>query len=81
MNDPGKIKAALVAQAKAHGFDVAGVAKPDAAPEAKARLERFLADGAHGDMAWMAATDERRAAPNALWPEVRSVIMLSLIHI
>jgi len=78
LNDPGKIKAALIAEAKAHGFDVAGVATPDAVPEAKARLERFLADGAHGDMAWMAATAERRAAPNALWPEVRSVIMFGL---
>ena len=47
-------------------------------PEAKARLERFLADGAHGDMAWMATTAERRASPLALWPEVRSVIMLGM---
>jgi epoxyqueuosine reductase len=47
-------------------------------PEAKARLERFLADGAHGDMVWMAASAERRASPLALWPEVRSVIMLGM---
>ncbi len=47
-------------------------------PEAKARLERFLADGAHGDMVWMASTAERRASPLALWPDVRSVIMLGL---
>ncbi len=47
-------------------------------PEAKVRLERFLADGAHGDMVWMAATAERRASPNALWPDVRSVIMLGM---
>ncbi len=52
--------------------------RPDAVPEAKARLERFLADGAHGDMAWMATTAERRASPLALWPDVRSVIMLGL---
>ena len=47
-------------------------------PEAKARLQRFLADGAHGDMAWMATTAARRAAPRALWPEVRSVVMLGI---
>ena len=47
-------------------------------PEAKARLERFLADGAHGDMNWMATTAERRGAPAALWPDVRSVIMLGM---
>jgi epoxyqueuosine reductase len=47
-------------------------------PEAKARLERFLADGWHGDMTWLATTAARRGAPSALWPEVRSVIMLGL---
>ena len=80
MTDPVKIKAALIEHARAHGFDVAGVTKPDAVPEAKARLERFLADGAHGDMVWMAATAERRASPSALWPDVRSVIMLGMNH-
>jgi epoxyqueuosine reductase len=68
----------LIAQAMARGFDVAGVTPPDAIPDAKARLERFIADGAFGDMNWMAATSERRAAPQALWPDVRSVIMLGL---
>ncbi len=64
--------------ARAHGFDAVGVVRPDAVPEAKARLERFLADGAHGDMAWMAANAERRGDPRVLWPEVRAVIMLGL---
>ena len=78
MTDPDKIKAALIAQARARGFDVAGVTKPDAVPEAQARLERFLADGAHGDMAWLATTADRRASPSALWPDVRSVIMFGM---
>ncbi len=52
--------------------------RPDAVPEAKARLERFLADGAHGDMVWMETTAERRGNPSALWPDVRSVIMLGM---
>ena len=47
-------------------------------PQAKARLERFLAEGAHGDMDWLASTAERRGAPTALWADVRSVIMLGL---
>jgi epoxyqueuosine reductase len=78
LTDPGKIKAAFIAQARARGFDVAGVTRPDAVPEAKARLERFLADCAHGDMVWMVSTAARRAAPSALWPDVRSVIMLGM---
>jgi epoxyqueuosine reductase len=78
LTDPTTIKAALIEQARERGFDAAGVARPDAVPQAKARLERFLADGAHGDMIWMATTAERRAAPAALWPDVRSVIMLGM---
>ena len=63
---------------RARGFDAVGISKPDAVPDAKARLERFLADGAHGDMAWLASTAERRASPLALWPEVRTVVMLGM---
>ncbi len=50
------------------------IAAPDAAPLAKERLRQFLAEGAHGDMAWMA--DERRGVPHALWADVRAVILL-----
>ena len=72
------IKDAMVERAKACGFDCVGVTRPDAVPQVKARLERFLADGAHGDMVWMQTTAQRRASPRALWPEVRSVIMLGM---
>ncbi|MSO66380.1 MAG: tRNA epoxyqueuosine(34) reductase QueG [Pseudolabrys sp.] len=78
LTDPEQIKTALIERARTHGFDVAGVTKPDAVPDAKARLDRFLADGAHGDMIWMASTADRRASPDALWPEVRSVILLGM---
>ena len=78
MSDPQQTKAALFEQAQARGFDAVGVTRPDAVPEAKARLKRFIAEGAHGDMTWMAETAARRGAPQALWPEVRSVIMLGL---
>ena len=47
-------------------------------PELKARLDNFLAAGAHGDMAWLATTAERRVSPLALWPDVRSVIILGM---
>ncbi len=47
-------------------------------PEAKARLEQFLAEGLHGDMVWMETTAGRRASPRALWPQVRSVVMLGM---
>ena len=72
------MKAALIDEARALGFSVAGVTRPDAVPQTKARLEQFLQDGMHGDMDWLAATAERRGTPTALWPDVRSVIMLGV---
>ncbi len=68
----------MIEQARSRGFDAVGITKPDAVPEAKARLDRFIADGAHGDMLWMASTAARRGSPDALWPEVRSVVMLGM---
>jgi epoxyqueuosine reductase len=60
------------------GFSSVGITRPDAIPHAPERLAQFIATGAHGDMGWLEATAERRAAPRALWPEVRSVVMLGL---
>jgi epoxyqueuosine reductase len=74
------LKQELAARATALGFDVVRVARPDGAPQARERLHAWLADGHHGDMAWMAETAERRAAPNALWPEAKSVVMLGISY-
>jgi epoxyqueuosine reductase len=68
----------LIAAAREQNFSVVGVAAPDAIPLAKERLEQFLADGAHGDMDWLAATSERRSDPRALWPNVRAIVMLGV---
>jgi epoxyqueuosine reductase len=68
----------LIAAARAHGFDAVGIVRPDAIPQAQERLLRFLADGAHGDMAWMETTAERRGDPRALWPDARSIILLGM---
>jgi epoxyqueuosine reductase len=78
LTDPAALKATLVDEARALGFNAIGITTPDAIPQAQERLTRFLASGAHGDMDWLAATAERRGSPKALWPEVRSVIMLGL---
>jgi len=61
-----------------YGFDAFGVVRPDAVPELKSRLESFLADGAHGDMTWLASTANRCASPLVMWPEARSIIMLGM---
>jgi len=67
-----------VSAARQYGFDTVGVTRPDSIPQAAERLRHFLAKGAHGDMDWMETTAARRGTPRALWPQVRSVIMLGL---
>jgi epoxyqueuosine reductase len=78
LNEPESLRAALEQTARVHGFDVVGVTTPDSVPEAKARLARFINEGAHGEMAWMAESALRRCDPRALWSEVRSIIMLGV---
>lgn len=68
--------AALKQEARALGFADIGIAAADAIPEARARLQHWLASGAHGDMLWMENRADERSDPRTLWPEVRSVIML-----
>ena len=70
----------LKARAAAEGFAACGLAAADAAPEAGARLRQWLADGAHGDMLWMESRAHHRESPTALWPDVRSVIMLGMSY-
>ncbi|MHB1103202.1 MAG: tRNA epoxyqueuosine(34) reductase QueG [Devosia sp.] len=70
--------AELRARAKSLGFDAFGIAPAEARADLKAKLDHALAAGWHGDMDWMAETGVRRSSPGALWPEVRSVLMLGM---
>ena len=72
--------ARLEAEARALGFVAFGVAAADAAPETAERLRAWLDSGAHGDMLWMEERSEQRGSPAALWPEVRSVVMLGMSY-
>lgn len=75
MNDA--LKSRLNARAIEEGFSAIKVTAPDAIPQAAARLAEFVAQGRHGQMAWMAERMTWRGDPTALWPEARSVIMLA----
>jgi epoxyqueuosine reductase len=66
----------LKARALSLGFSTCGIAEASTPWQASARLATFLELGHHGDMAWMAQTADRRAHPQALWPEAQSAIML-----
>src|SRR5262249_17214543 len=78
LSDPARAKRAVRELARAHGFDVAGIVRPDAIAGAETRLEQYLAEGLHGHTDWRGKTAEGRGEPRALWPEVRSIIMLGL---
>jgi epoxyqueuosine reductase len=72
------LRTSLIAEARALGFDGIGITDPDAIADPGRHFRNFLADGAHGDMDWLADRPERRADPRVLWPGVRSVIMLGV---
>ena len=65
-------------EAKALGFDLCRITRPDAIPEAKERLGEFIAAGRHGTMEWMAETCDRRGDPRTLWSDVRSIVVFGL---
>lgn len=72
------LKDALRNKAQALGFDLCRIAPAHLPPATGERLRAWLDDGAQGEMDWMAQTIERRADPQALWPEARSVVMLGM---
>lgn len=79
-SSPSGLKAQLVAEATALGFEAVRVAAPHGIGVAGSRLASFLADGRHGDMDWMERNADRRADPRVLWPDVRSVVMLGMSY-
>jgi epoxyqueuosine reductase len=72
------LKRALADKAKALGFDLCRIARPDAIPEAPTRLRAFIEAGWAGDMDWLASSEPRRADPRVLWPDVRAIVMLGM---
>jgi epoxyqueuosine reductase len=72
------LKEAIVAEAKALGFDAVRFTSTDPVEGASEALGAFIAEGRHGDMTWLATTAERRKAPRALWPDAKSAIALGL---
>jgi len=72
------LRDALTQEARALGFDCAGVTDPGAVAQAGQYFHEFIETGGHGDMEWLAANPRRRSDPRALWNDVRSVIMLGV---
>ena len=75
-SDPSRLREAIRDRALATGFDAVGFAPAALGPEARERLARFVAEGRHGDMGWMAERSDQRSHPQSLWDEARTVIAL-----
>jgi epoxyqueuosine reductase len=71
------IRAEILAEATALGFDAVRVAPAEAAPDTREHLSTFLAEGRHGSMEWMEKNAEKRAAPASLWPDAKSVVVVA----
>ncbi|HUO93699.1 MAG TPA: tRNA epoxyqueuosine(34) reductase QueG [Rhizomicrobium sp.] len=71
------IRDEILAEARELGFDAVRIAPAEAAPDARAHLAQYLAEGRHGDMAWMEKNADKRAAPLTLWPEAKSVVVVA----
>ena len=74
----GALLSELRERAFALGFARAGVARAEVLAEEGERLRRWIAEGRHADMAWMADTAEVRIDPGhpGMLPSVRSVVVL-----
>ena len=71
------LRTRLLAEAEEAGFTACRITRPDAIPQVPDRLNAYLDQGHHGDMAWMADRAAWRGDPQALWPQCRSIIMLA----
>jgi epoxyqueuosine reductase len=70
------MKAALRQRAQELGFDDCRVTSARA-PESASRLHQWLADGRHGQMAWLARNAAKRVDPQQVLAGARSIITLA----
>lgn len=77
ITNAGSIKAQIIDRAHALGFADCRIAA--ARPAAHREVyEQWIADGKHGDMAWMARNLDRRTDPRIVVPGAQSIIVLAL---
>jgi epoxyqueuosine reductase len=74
---PSALKAVIVAQARAVGFADCRIAPIHRASHAHV-FEQWIAEGHHGDMAWLARTPERRTNPALVLPGAQAIIVVAM---
>jgi epoxyqueuosine reductase len=76
-DSPAAVRAALVAAARDLGFADCRIAPIQRASHADV-FEQWIADGKHGDMAWLARTPERRTDPSLVLPGAQAMIVVAM---
>ncbi|CAI9120010.1 tRNA epoxyqueuosine(34) reductase QueG [Brytella acorum] len=74
------VEVRIAEHARHLGFDAVGFCRAELSDDDKARLREFVDQGWHGTMGWMKERLDQRSDPQALWPDVRSVISLGLSY-
>ena len=74
---PDAARDALLEIARNQGMDVVGVA-PVAADRRQSYFYQWIESGQHGEMAWMARDPQRRANPDMVLPEAKSILVFGL---
>jgi epoxyqueuosine reductase len=75
--DSRALRQRLEASAKALGFDAFGVAPVEVDVRAD-YFKKWIANGMHGDMAWLARNPDRRTDARKVMPEARSLVVVGL---
>lgn len=78
MTNQEALKADIKTKALSLGFSSVGFTVPDNLGDAPEYFQEFLDNKYHGEMDWLKEKADRRKAPKTLWPEVNSIIMLSM---
>jgi epoxyqueuosine reductase len=75
-NSISDTREAIRSRAIAEGFDIVRFARAETLENAASNLQSFLGQGRHGTMDWMARNAERRADPQTLWSDAKSIVVL-----
>ena len=75
---PDTFRDSISTEAEKLGFDVCRIVSATGDAMAEQGLRDFIAAEHHGQMQWLEDRMEERAAPQNLWPEAQSVIMLGV---
>lgn len=73
-----KLKQFLQEDAKRLGFSDLKITSAEDQDDLKSNLQDYISKGYHGTMDWLPGTIARRTSPHGLWPDVKSIIMLSM---